>query len=89
MLTIFFRSWYVETAAPQPKDIVIVFDRSESMGTKRMRTAQEAAKTLIGTFNPSDRVSNTVHQRVHIASVFLVSFGLTLPGCDLAPVVRV
>jgi len=51
-----YSSWYVESITPLPKDIVIVFDRSQSMGTKRMRTAVEAAKTLIGTLNPSDRV---------------------------------
>ncbi|ELU01004.1 hypothetical protein CAPTEDRAFT_222126 [Capitella teleta] len=56
-----FRPWYVEAATPEPKDVVIVIDVSGSMGgTHNKRTllsiAKEAAKTVIATLNPNDRV---------------------------------
>ena len=55
------RPAYVETATPTPKDIVIVLDRSESMTQSGIwRLAQEAAKTVIGTLNPNDRVSQSL-----------------------------
>lgn len=60
-----FRPWYVETASPTPKDIVIVIDKSGSMefeynmhaGRYLMAIAKEAAKTVLDTLNPKDRVS--------------------------------
>ena len=57
-----FRPWYVETATPEPKDVVLVIDTSGSMTTALMNVAKEAAKTVLSTMNPRDRVctSNTV-----------------------------
>ncbi len=53
-----FRPFYVETATPEPKDVVLVIDRSGSMDRDgRIRVAKEAAKTLLSTMNPRDRVS--------------------------------
>lgn len=51
-----FRPWYVETATPEPKDVVLVIDTSGSMGTALMNVAREAAKTVLSTMNPRDRV---------------------------------
>ena len=52
------RPWYVETATPMPKDLVIVLDRSGSMmEDNRQALARVAARTVIGTLNPNDRVS--------------------------------
>ncbi len=52
-----FRPWYVETATPEPKDVILVIDTSGSMGTTFMKIAKEAAKTVLNTMNPRDRVS--------------------------------
>ncbi len=52
-----FRPWYVETATPEPKDVVLVIDTSGSMGTTLLNLAKEAAKTVLNTMNPRDRVS--------------------------------
>lgn len=54
-----FRPWYVETATPEPKDVVLVIDRSGSMVTALMDVAKEAAKTVLSTMNPRDRVSTS------------------------------
>ncbi|XP_078384872.1 VWFA and cache domain-containing protein 1-like [Oculina patagonica] len=51
-----FRPFYVETATPEPKDVVLVIDKSGSMSLKRMPVAKEAAKTLLSTMNPRDRI---------------------------------
>ena len=52
------RPWYVETATPAPKDLVLVIDTSGSMEkNNRMFIAREAAKTVVNTLNPNDRVS--------------------------------
>ena len=51
-----FRPFYVETATPEPKDVVIVIDHSGSMNPSRMTAAKEAAKTVLNTMNPRDRV---------------------------------
>ena len=63
-----FRPWYVETATPVPKHVVIVLDISGSMketmkgsgGKSRMVVAQEAAATVLGTMNPRDKVCRRV-----------------------------
>lgn len=52
-----FRPWYVEAATPGPKDVVLVIDTSGSMGTTAMNVAKDAAKTVLSTMNPRDRVS--------------------------------
>ena len=52
-----FRPWYVETATPIPKHVVIVIDKSGSMQSRnRMQIAKEAAKTVLDTLNPRDMV---------------------------------
>ena len=57
-----FRPFYVETATPEPKDVVFVFDTSGSMHGRRIFVAKEAAKTLLSTMNPRDRVSKVIDQ---------------------------
>ena len=52
-----FRPFYVETATPEPKDVVLVIDHSGSMSGSRMIVAKEAAKTVLRTMNPRDRAS--------------------------------
>ena len=52
-----FRPFYVETATPEPKDVVLVLDTSGSMSGSRLTVAKEAAKTVVSTMNPRDRVS--------------------------------
>ncbi|XP_078384871.1 VWFA and cache domain-containing protein 1-like [Oculina patagonica] len=52
-----FRPFYVETATPEPKDVVLVIDRSGSMREEgRIKVAREATKTLLSTMNPRDRI---------------------------------
>ena len=52
-----FRPFYVETATPEPKDVVLVIDTSGSMHGDRIVVAKAAAKTVLSTMNPRDRVS--------------------------------
>ncbi|XP_032221259.2 VWFA and cache domain-containing protein 1 [Nematostella vectensis] len=52
-----YRPWYVEAASPQPKDVILVVDYSGSMGGSRLPIAKEAAKTVLDTLNPRDRVA--------------------------------
>ena len=52
----------METASPDPKDVVIVIDRSGSMNAGSgsqtlMEIAIAAAITVLETLNPNDRVS--------------------------------
>ena len=56
------RSWYVETASPVKKNLVIIIDRNGSMSGLRMRLAKEAAFTVLDTLSPKDNVS-IVHFR--------------------------
>ena len=66
-----YRPWYVEASTPVPKDIIIIIDRSGSMNDdNHMSTAKEAAKTVIGTLNPNDRVGMTVRQCIHLGAVW-------------------
>ena len=58
-----FRPWYVETATPEPKDVVLVIDTSGSMGTNLLNVAKEAAKTVLTTMNPRDRVSTGISKQ--------------------------
>ena len=53
-----FRPFYVETATPEPKDVVLVIDHSGSMSGERLRVAKQAAKTVLRTMNPRDRVGS-------------------------------
>ena len=54
------RPWYVETATPIAKDLVLVIDSSGSMMGRSMEIARQAAKTVVETLNPNDRVSGKV-----------------------------
>ena len=49
----------MEAATAIPKDIVVVLDRSGSMKGRMMQIAREAAKTVVETLNPNDRVRRT------------------------------
>ncbi|XP_068714502.1 VWFA and cache domain-containing protein 1-like [Montipora foliosa] len=51
-----FRPFYVETATPEAKDVVLVIDTSRSMVGNTMKIAKEAAKTVLDTMNPKDQV---------------------------------
>ncbi|XP_078487608.1 VWFA and cache domain-containing protein 1-like [Ciona intestinalis] len=50
-----FRPWYVQANVPKPKQVVIVIDKSASMGITNMNLAKEAAKSVVSTLNPQDR----------------------------------
>ncbi|XP_068714501.1 VWFA and cache domain-containing protein 1-like [Montipora foliosa] len=50
-----FRPFYVETAIPEAKDVLLVIDTSRSM-EGNMKIAKEAAKTLLDTINPKDQI---------------------------------
>ena len=52
-----FRPFYVQTATPETKDDVPVIDTSGSMYGCRIAVAKTAAKTVLSTMNPRDRVS--------------------------------
>ena len=54
-----FRPFYVETATHESKDVVLVIDTSGSMHGNRITVAKAAAKTVLSTMNPRDRVSDT------------------------------
>ena len=61
----YFRAWYVQAAAPAPKDVVICLDRSGSF-TSRWDDAKSAVSTVFNTLNGNDRVSCflvTLHQK--------------------------
>ncbi len=53
-----FRPFYVETATPEAKDVVLVMDISWSMAGDKLDVAKEAAKTVLDTMNPKDHVRN-------------------------------
>ncbi len=55
-VSLYYRSWYKETSSPVNKDIVVVFDRSNSMKGERMRGAQNALKAILDSLGPNDRV---------------------------------
>lgn len=63
VLSLLCRPFYVEAVTPRPKDIVVIVDKSGSMGTAYhngrtlMQIAKEAAQTVIDTAGPDDRVS--------------------------------
>ncbi|XP_077994597.1 VWFA and cache domain-containing protein 1-like [Glandiceps talaboti] len=57
-----YRPWYVESATSEPKNVVLVVDKSQSMnleyqGRTLLAIAKEAANTVIDTMNPSDKVN--------------------------------
>ena len=62
-----YRPFYVETATPKPKDVVLVIDQSGSMAEiipgsslQKMAVARAAIKSVIDTLNPNDRVRTIV-----------------------------
>jgi len=61
------RPWY-SFAATSPKDIIIMIDKSQSMlstylstGQTKLNVAIQAAKTVIESLNPNDKVSSTTY----------------------------
>ncbi|CAC5416929.1 unnamed protein product [Mytilus coruscus] len=73
-----FRSAFAATASPKDKDVVILIDSSSSMkqnsgvtSKSKMSIAKEAARTVIETLNPNDRVA-----------VISFSSGVTVPTGD-------
>ena len=53
-----YRPFYVETATPEAKDVVLVMDTSQSMSADQLSDAKEAANTILDTMNPKDQASN-------------------------------
>ena len=53
-----YRPYYVETATPEAKDVVLVIDISASMSGEKLYIAKEAAKTVLDTMNPRDQVGD-------------------------------
>ena len=52
-----YRPFYVETATPEAKDVVLIIDTSASMIGEKLVIAREAANTVLDTMNPKDHVS--------------------------------
>ena len=50
------RPFYVETATPKAKDVVLMIDTSHSMVGDKMVIAKKAAKTALDITNPKDQV---------------------------------
>ena len=50
------RPFYLETATPKAKDVVLMIDTSHSMVGKKMEIAKKAAKTALDMTNPKDQV---------------------------------
>ncbi|XP_074609249.1 VWFA and cache domain-containing protein 1-like isoform X2 [Acropora palmata] len=50
------RPFYLETATPEAKDVVLMIDTSHSMIGDKMKTAQEAARTVLSITNPRDQI---------------------------------
>ena len=51
------RPWYVTTATPSPKNIIILLDSSTSMGLENSLTAaKDSAEIVLSTLNPQDKV---------------------------------
>ena len=55
-----YRPFYVETATPETKDLVLVIDTSWSMNGDKIKVAREAAKTVLDTMDPKDQASNAL-----------------------------
>ena len=51
-----YRPFYVETATPEAKDVVLVIDSSVSMTDKKFTITKEVAKTVLDSLNPKDQV---------------------------------
>ena len=71
-----YRPFYVETATPEAKDVVLVIDTSSSMIGVGIAVAVEAANTVLETMNPKDKAS--AHKLLLLRYVYPV----TKRGCD-------
>ena len=49
-----FRPWYVGALTPEAKDVVVILDVSD---VAYLRAAQSAARSVLNTLSPLDRVS--------------------------------
>ena len=63
-----FRPYYVETATPEAKDVVLVIDTSASMLAEKRTLAIESAKTVLDTMNPKDQVGVLHHVEIRTES---------------------
>ena len=63
-----FRSWYKETASPVNKDIVILFDKSNSMKGSLIDQAKQAVIAVLESLGPNDRVI------IHVYNFFFYFF---------------
>ena len=51
------RPWYVTTATPSPKNVLILLDSSSSMGYhNNLDVAKQTAKIVVNALNPEDKV---------------------------------
>ena len=50
------RPFYLETATPEAKDVVLMIDTTHSMVGNKMKSAKDAAKTVLNITNPRDQV---------------------------------
>ena len=50
------RPFYLETATPEAKDVVLMIDTSRSMIGDKMKIAKDAARTVLSITNPKDQV---------------------------------
>ena len=57
-ICVFFRPWYVQTFAPELKDIVIVMDGTEKRDSQLLK---DTILSIIGTTSPNDRVGYPTH----------------------------
>lgn len=63
------RPWYVTTATPSPKNIVIMVDSSTSIGyNKTLDDAMKTAKLVVSTLNPQDKVCELYFSDTNVKS---------------------
>ncbi len=78
------RPWYVAAASPQPKDVILIIDRSYSMEIltsgehKLIDIAKAAAATVVNTLNPRDRVRELCVHGLHGPCVLVRTSSLLL-----------
>ena len=64
-----YRPFYVETATPEAKDVVLIIDTSASMIGEKLVIAREAANTVLDTMNPKDHVSKKLDNYEKIEAI--------------------